>query len=260
MNDTNHIHRLTMGNKALTLIGTAHVSRISTQLVREVIEEELPDIVAVELCEARYRSLIQTDAERIQNAVPFFQQKESLSSLIQRVLGFVQRRIGRRLDVNPGEEMLQAIRSARRVGARLCLADRDVSTTLFRVWSGMRRLTKFKLSLQLLAALVQADRIKPEEVEAMKNDTALEKSLAQIERSYPEISRVVIDERDQYLAYQLRRAAGQHIVAVVGAGHVPGIRRYLHWDLRELAAAVGEPAEAICLQRAACLEDALSNL
>lgn len=260
MIDSNHLHRLMIGDKNLTLLGTAHVSRKSAQLVREVIEGERPDTVAVELCEARYQSIIRTDAEESRGSLPAFSHKESMPVLVHRVLSFVQSKIGRRLNVKPGQEMLQAIRSAQVVGAQTYLADRDVHTTLSRVWAGMSRLTKFKLSLQLLVALAEAGRLKPDDVEAMKNENTLEKSLAQLNRLYPEISRIVIDERDQYLAYKLKTAPGRNIVAVVGAGHVQGIRRYLQWELWELANALGEPGAGISDGSPTHFEDALSHI
>lgn len=259
MIDSNHLHRLTVGDKNLTLIGTAHVSRSSVELVREVIEGEQPDTVAVELCEARYRSITDRDAEEAQTLASLFQHREGMSGLVQRGLAFVQRKIGRKLNIKPGQEMLQAIQSAQRVGARIYLADRDVGITLSRVWTGMGLPAKIRLLLQLLAALAEIDRLRQEDVEAMKNEDALERSLAQINRSYPEIGRIVIDERDQYLAYKLKTAPGHSVVAVVGAGHVPGIRRYLQWESGELAARLGEPLGRSANNLPLHFEDALSN-
>jgi pheromone shutdown protein TraB len=40
------------------------------------------------------------------------------------------------------------------------------------------------------------------------------------------VRRILIDERDQYLAFKIRTAPGRKIVAAVGAGHVPGIHTY----------------------------------
>jgi pheromone shutdown-related protein TraB len=51
----------------------------------------------------------------------------------------------------------------------------------------------------------------------------------------PALKTILIDERDQYLAEKIRQAPGRKIVAVVGAGHVPGIIN--HWG-----AAVDLPA------------------
>ena len=52
----------------------------------------------------------------------------------------------------------------------------------------------------------------------------------------PVVKAILIDERDQYLCEKIRSAPGEKIVAVVGAGHVPGIKKY--WerniDLNEL--------------------------
>ena len=50
--------RLELGDRQVILIGTAHVSRQSVEEVREVILEEKPDRVCVEIDETRYNSLV----------------------------------------------------------------------------------------------------------------------------------------------------------------------------------------------------------
>ncbi|MBW1887885.1 MAG: TraB family protein, partial [Deltaproteobacteria bacterium] len=70
--------------------------------------------------------------------------------------------------------------------------------------------------------------ISEEDIEEMKKQDVLESLLSEIGKSLPEIKRILIDERDQYLAYKIRTAPGEKIVAVVGAGHVPGIQKY--WE------------------------------
>jgi pheromone shutdown protein TraB len=44
---------------------------------------------------------------------------------------------------------------------------------------------------------------------------------------YPFIYEVLVDERDRYMAENLKRISKEKVLAIVGAGHVSGIKRYL---------------------------------
>jgi pheromone shutdown-related protein TraB len=62
----------------------------------------------------------------------------------------------------------------------------------------------------------------------MKQADVLQTILADVEKTHPVLREILIDERDQYLAQKIKTAPGNSIVAVVGAGHAPGIQKY--WD------------------------------
>jgi len=227
MTTTGHTHKLTFEDKEITLIGTAHVSRESADLVDRVIEEEEPDTVCVELCESRYKSI--TDKNRWENTdlLKVIKEKRAFLLLMNLMLAHFQKRIGQKFGIKPGEEMIRAIHAAEAVGAKIELADREIRTTLSRTWRLMGKWTKTKLLAQLLVSSGELDEIKEEDIEELKKKDVLEMLLSEIGEAMPEIRRVVIDERDQYLAEKIRTAPGKKIVAVVGAGHVPGIQR--HW-------------------------------
>jgi pheromone shutdown-related protein TraB len=226
--ETQDTHRLAFQNKEVIVVGTAHVSRESVDLVGQVIEQQKPDTVCVELCQSRYESL--TQRKRWQDTDLFKVIKEKKASLLlaNLILAHVQKKIGERLGIKPGEEIKRAIETAETMGAHIRLADRDIRITLSRSWRMMGLWTKMKLLVHSIASIGKAGEITEEEIEKMKREDVLETLLAEIGESLPEIRRILIDERDQYLAHQIRTAPGQKIVAVVGAGHVPGIREY--WE------------------------------
>jgi pheromone shutdown-related protein TraB len=221
-------HRLTFEDKEITLIGTAHVSRESVDLVRHVIEAEKPDIVHVELCQSRYQSLTQKEQWQNTNLIKVIRQKKAFLLLSNLMLAHFQKKIGRKLGIKPGEEIMQALRSAESVGAGIYLADRDIRITLSRTWRLMGLWTKVKLLSEFIISAGQLDAIKEEDIEKMKNKDVLEMLLSEMGESVPQIKRILIDERDQYLAHKIRTGPGRRIVAVVGAGHVPGIQGY--WE------------------------------
>jgi pheromone shutdown-related protein TraB len=222
------IHRLAAEGRDIVLIGTAHVSRESVRLVAEVIAAETPDTVCVELCSSRFQALRQKDRWRETDIVRVIKEKKAFLLLSNLLLASFQKRIAKKIEVVPGAEMLQAIESAEAIGAEIWLADRDIRTTLSRAWSALGWWSRIKLLFQLLVSLGQAEDITEEDIERMKQQDVLDALLSEVGQSMPMLKTILIDERDRYLAARIRQAPGRKVVAVVGAGHVPGIRR--HWD------------------------------
>ena len=225
MTNKDNIHRLTFEDREITLIGTAHVSRESADLVVKVIEEEKPDTVCVELCESRYKAIKQKNQWQNTDLIKVIKEKKSFLLLSNLLLTSFQKKIGQKLGVKPGEEMIRAMEAADSVGSHIHLADRDIRITLSRTWRLMGLWTKMKLLAQLVTSMGEVDSIKEEDIEKMKDKDVLETLLSEIGETLPELRRILIDERDKYLTEKIRSAPGKRIVAVVGAGHVPGIKR-----------------------------------
>lgn len=229
-NNNNLIH-LTFNEKEFVLVGTAHVSKESARLAKAVIEEERPDTVCVELCQSRYQAIRQKDRWQDTDIVRVIREKKSFLLLSNLLLASFQKRIARQFDVKPGEEMITAINTAESIGAQIHLADRDIRTTLSRTWRVMGFWSKIKLLFQLMLSLGELNEIKEEDIEQMKQQDVLETLLSEVGKSLPELKVILIDERDQYLAEKIRTAPGNKVVAVVGAGHIPGIQKYWNTDV-----------------------------
>ena len=227
-NENNNIHHLATEGKEVILVGTAHVSNESAELVARVISDEHPDTVCVELCESRYQSMTQGNTWKDTDLIKVIKEKKAFLLLSNLLLASFQKKIGSKLGIKPGQEMLEAIKAADATGATIHLADRDVRTTLSRAWRLMGLWTKMKLLAQLVTSFGEADSITKEDIETMKQQDMLETLLKEIGDLLPELRTVLIDERDQYLTEKIRTAPGKRIVAVVGAGHVPGIKK--NWD------------------------------
>jgi pheromone shutdown-related protein TraB len=227
-NNTNMIHRLEWDGKEIILVGTAHVSKESVQLVREAVQKEQPDTVCVELCPSRYQAIMQKDRWQDTDIVKVIKEKKSFLLLSNLLLASFQKRIAKKLDINPGQEMIEAIETAESIGADIHLADRDIRTTLSRTWRAMGFWNKIKLLFQLILSLGEVDEIKEEDVEKMKQEDVLQSLLAEVGKSLPVLKEILIDERDIYLATKIKTAPGKKIVAVAGAGHIPGIKA--HWE------------------------------
>lgn len=228
MNENADQHKLTYEDKEIILLGTAHVSRESADLVERVISEEKPETVCVELCQSRYQAIKQKDKWQNTDLIKVIKEKKAFLLLSNLILSSFQKAIGKKLGIRPGEEMIRAISSAEGVGAHIHLVDREIRTTLLRVWRRMRFRDKFRLFYQLIGSFGGMEDLTEEAVEEMKKKDILNTLLDEMGKSQPLLKEVLIDERDRYLSQMIKTAPGKRIVAVVGAGHVPGIKASLH--------------------------------
>ena len=227
-----NVHRFEKDGREIFVIGTAHVSAKSAELVETVLRDLKPDSVAVELCEPRYRALRDPEAWKKLDVVQVIKQGKTFLLLAQLMLGGFQKKVGKKLGVKPGAEMLRAVEIADELGATTVLADREVTITLRRTWSnlgfwgGMRVLWSL-----LLEGLSETQELGEEEIERLKTADVLEEAMQDFARALPTVRESLIDERDRYLASKIAKAPGDRVVAVVGAGHVPGISRYLYEEI-----------------------------
>ena len=229
-------------NDNIILIGTAHISKDSVDEVKRAIKDYKPDIVAVELCKKRYDALTQKDKWENTPITSLLKSNRAYLVLAQTFLSSIQRKLGKEYGVEPGSEMIAAIKEAEKNKIEIALIDRDITVTLKRAWKKMGIREKFRLSWEFMKALVGYDEEEMEELdleELMKEDviSALMKEFGEIA---PSVSNVLIHERDKYIAKKILDASKKgKIVAVVGAGHLKGIQKYLKKktldvDLKEL--------------------------
>jgi len=242
---------LTLDGREFLLIGTAHVSRGSIDEVSGIIRQERPDLICVELDEGRYASITQKESWENLNMVKVFREGKGFLLLANLVLSGFQRRMGAELGVRPGEEMKAALDIARELGIPHALCDREVQITLRRAWASCGIWNKSKLLATLLTSAFTTEKISAEEIEDLKNRNELDGMMNELADYLPEVKETLIDERDRYLAAKIwvsarnqvstkpvgdsqRQSCGlaiddcpQRIVAVVGAGHMQGIKNHL---------------------------------
>jgi pheromone shutdown-related protein TraB len=210
------------GGRTLTLVGTAHVSKRSVEDVAAVIDAVVPDGVCVELDAARHRNLVDPESWQRLDIFKVLREGKAALLLSSLVMASFQRRIAKELGVEPGAEMLEAVKRAEARGVPVHVVDRDIQVTLRRTWSRLGFFSKTKMSWQLFGSLFAAAEIDEETVEKLKEED-LGGLLETLAESFPQVKETLIDERDVYLAEKIHRAPGEQLVAVVGAGHVPGI-------------------------------------
>ncbi|MEA3470502.1 MAG: TraB/GumN family protein [Thermodesulfobacteriota bacterium] len=229
--ESENVHRLTVKGKEIVLVGTAHVSRESAELVERTIEEEGPDTVCVELCRSRYDAIRQKANWEEMDILKIIREKRTSLLLSQLIMASFQKKIAEKFGINPGEEMLRAMQKAEEKGAEVALVDRDIRTTMTRTWRTMRLSSKFRFFFEIILSLFAAEDITEEDIEELKKHDALELAMQTFGKKLPEVKTTLIDERDRFMAHEISHATGNKIVAVVGAGHAQGILQYLTDDI-----------------------------
>ncbi len=219
------VHRLDLEGRTVWLVGTAHVSNQSVEDVRTTLAAVQPDTTCVELCEPRYTNMMNREAWRKLDVFEVLRKGKAMLLFASLLMTSFQKRIGEKLGVEPGAEMRAAIEWTHENEGELVLADRDIQTTLKRTWAGLGLWTRLKMSFQLLAGILVPEEIDEEAIEKIKQEAELSGVLEEMAQEFPKVKGTLIDERDLYLAEKIRRAPGARVVAVVGAGHVPGIKR-----------------------------------
>ncbi|GIN70231.1 conjugal transfer protein TraB [Bacillus sp. J14TS2] len=231
-----NITRIHLNDKEYILIGTAHVSKSSAELVKEVIESEKPDAVCIELDEGRYKSITDGNKWKDMDIFQVIKDKKASLLLMNLAISSFQRRMAKQFDIHPGQEMIQGIESAKETEAKLVLADRNIQITFSRIWGNVGFKGKAMLLTQVIASIFSRETITEEDLEKMKSQDMIDSMLQEFTQAFPKLKTPLIDERDQYLAQKIKDAPGDKVVAVLGAAHVPGITKEIEkeHDLKEL--------------------------
>ncbi|WP_249869596.1 TraB/GumN family protein [Oceanobacillus saliphilus] len=232
-----NITRLHINNKEYILIGTAHVSKNSAEQVKAVIEAEKPDSVCIELDEQRYQSVTEGKKWKDTDIFAVIKNKKAILLLMNLAISSFQKRMAKQFGISPGQEMIQGIESAKEHGAKLVLADRDIQVTFSRIWGNIGLKGKAMLLMQVIGSIFSNEKISEEELEKMKQQDTINAMLQEFTQHFPKLKTPLIDERDQYLSQKIKDAPGEKVVAVLGAAHVPGIKKeiYNDHDLKRLS-------------------------
>lgn len=244
----------------ILLLGTAHVSKESVKDVEIAFEKFKPDIVCVELCEPRHESLLNPERWKNLDITKVIKEKKVALLASNLILASFQKKIGLKTGINPGAEMLKASELARKNHHRLVLIDREVRITLMRAWHKINFFQKLWLVNYLLVSLIVSEEIKEEQIEELKSKDALEDLFENIPSKYQKIKEVILEERDQFMAENIKRVLNEEdvieynkdnleknlskkiksILVVIGAGHLKGMKNYLldthlRFDLKSLS-------------------------
>lgn len=247
------VHVIENADQTIIIVGTAHISRESVELVRTVIEQEQPDCVCLELDEKRFHALTHKQQWQKLDLKTIIKNKQLSVLIVSLLMAAYQKRLGSQLGVAPGAELLIAAQTAKDLQIPVSLCDRDIRITLRRAWKSTSFLKKGYLLASLLTSLFDKSEISEEKLQELKQKDVLTELLDEIGETLPDLKRVLIDERDTYLIEKIKSSPGKRIVAVVGAGHVAGMKAKFAADNKaDLAGITTIPPVSVGYKIAGC--------
>ncbi len=218
---------LKLGKRKIILLGTAHVSQESIDDAVSLIKNTKSDCVAIELDNQRYASMQDPEAWKKLDIVKVLKEGRGFMMIANLVLSSFQKKIGSDIGVKPGDEMRFAIKTAKELNIPTVMVDRPIQVTLRRAWAKNSLWGKCKLLASLFASVFEKEEISQEQIESLKKSNEMDAMMAELAKELPAIKEVLIDERDQYLASKIWETKGNIVVAVLGAGHLPGVEKFL---------------------------------
>ncbi len=226
------IKEFRIGDSRITVLGTAHVSKTSADLVTELLESGEYSDVAIELCESRFQALQDPEAMAKMDLLKVMRTGRAPMVIASLALGAFQQRIADQFGIEPGAEMRAAIKTSKDKDLGLFLIDREIGTTLKRVYQQVPWWKRTMIFTGLIGSVVTSKEIEEEEIEKLKQGDMLESTFQEFAEQSEDIYRPLIDERDQYMASRIYQVVQEknpeNLLAVVGAGHLKGIGNYLN--------------------------------
>ncbi len=219
---------ITTNNKEILLVGTAHVSSSSVAEVKEAISRFRPETVGIELCQKRYNVLRNPQPWEDTDIFSVIKEKKTAFLLANLVIASFQKRIGDRLGVKPGAEMSAAVEEADKEGIPVALLDRDIQVTMKRLWRMLSFKERLRLFWALISTMFSTEEVGEKEIEKLKRTDVISLAVEEMAEKAPSVKKVLLDERDEYMARKISDIRSRKVVAVVGAGHIGGIRKNLN--------------------------------
>ena len=222
------IKTVQVNGATITLVGTAHVSQQSVDLVEEKIRTGEYDRVAIELCPPRLENLTKKSMWKNLDIYQVLRQGKGTLLIVNLALSAYQKRLAEKIGVEPGQEMMKAIELSTEYGLPLEVIDRDITTTLQRMYCEVSFWQKLKLFSSLIASIFVGEEVTEQQIEDLKEGDMLHSLVEEFGEVLPSVKKVLIDERDQFMVGKLiemtKSPEGpKNILAMVGAGHLVGM-------------------------------------
>ncbi len=220
-----------LGETRITLLGTAHVSRQSADKVKELLSTGNYDAVAVELCNSRYQALTNPDNLAKMDLIQVLREGKTSMVIANLALSAYQQKMAAELGIEPGAEMKMAIEIADQQTIPVSVIDREIGTTLKRIYHNIPWWRKLTLVSALLATSLTNEKVSEEDIEQLKQGDILESALSGLKENERSLFEPLIGERDQYMASRLRSELAdstiKNMLVVIGAGHLKGMQTLL---------------------------------
>lgn len=217
-------------NRKIILLGTAHVSKASAIEVADTIKELQPDVVAIELCQGRFDNLNNDNKYENLDIGAVIKKGQALFVMANLLLSAYQKKMGDKIGIKPGAEMIAGIKGAESIGASLKLVDRPIDVTLKRVTRQLGFMDKISMLSSVLTYFFSKEEVEEVDeatIESLKDSSIILDTINELGLKFPNVKKYLLDERDSYMAYKVNRIQGDKILVVLGAAHLEGVYAHL---------------------------------
>jgi len=213
----------------LTLIGTSHISKESIKEIKAFVEKNKPDIIAVELDRPRLVQLFSNKDEGPSFTSIF---RVGLKGFMFAVIGrYAQKKLGEIVGIKPGSDMKTAVLLAKKNKNKLALIDQDIRITLQRFSKYFSWKEKWTLLKEIVMALFKRGPLVKFDLRKVPSEKLIKRLLLEVKKKYPNIYHVLVEERNVFMAKNLKsmitKEPEKKILAIVGAGHVEGMMKLI---------------------------------
>jgi len=243
--------------KNIHVLGTNHIAKQSVNEIKQTIKELKPSIVCLELDSQRYNSLMSNKKQGTNISPAVIKIIGVKGYLFALIGGFIQRQLSKKTGYKPGSDMKSAAKIAKKNKAKILLIDQPIQKTLWNIshriskqdkknfWSDLK--WSFLLTLlgkKLFFSIFKSKKIKEKiytrvmylgtdvfNINTVPNQDMLTGMMSKVKHVYPSVYKILVDDRNKYMATNLHNIMLKHpeqkVLAIVGAGHVDGMIDYL---------------------------------
>ena len=226
-----------MRYKNLVFLGTSHIAKQSLDEVRSYIEKEKPGIIALELDRKRLPALMKGQKQRIRFDDIW---RVGLKGFIFSLFGaWAEKKLGKIVGVSPGSEMKQAVRIARKEKIEIALVDQDIEITLQRLSKSITWKEKRTFVRELAKAFFTKEKEIDFDLTTVPEKQIVNKMVAKLKESYPNVYRVLIEERNKVIARNIKNLMdlrpNAKILVILGAGHIDDVLEMIKKEEQEIS-------------------------
>jgi pheromone shutdown-related protein TraB len=218
-----YISRQVYPDKEIVLIGVGQIGLDSPSLTNQIIEQEKPDIICIDLDVARARILADESQWESLSIREVIRDNLLTALMLNLLLAAYQRALKDASVSMPGDEIYEAANVAESLSIPVVFVDRDLHITFARTSRAINFREKIKLLLAAIKRLFRFKKATDEILANLGSSDVMTAFLREATNLSPNLATPLIDERDAYTAAKIITASGKKVLAILGAGRVTGV-------------------------------------
>jgi len=211
----------------IRIVGTSHISQESIKQIKEAFKELNPDIIALELDPLRYQAIL--SKKRQMDPVKEIKVFGIKGFLLNAILAYLQKKLGKKVKIEPGSDMLVGIELAKKNKKDIALIDQDIRITI-RNLSNISKKEKIRILKDLIRAIFTKKQEFAIDLKKVPEEEFIDEILTQVKERYPGVYKSLIDDRNKILAKnlnKLKKENNKKILVIIGAGHKKEVERII---------------------------------